>query len=346
MNFNTLTTQRNFAEQVCLRLEQCVIKTHIPFLANFRCHICGDSQRNKFKKRGYIIEKPQGLSYTCHNCSAGFIFRDYLEVYHNDLFRQFTFETLKDYRATHSDRSYEKPVSQPADTTTDYLHTLERLSDCSPTHPARIYADARRIPSDQISRLYYTDRFYKYINSSVEGKFTHIHEQKYEHGRLILPMYRRDKTVFGVIGRALDPANTMRYITIKFDPNHPKFFGLDRLDMRKHAYALEGPIDSLFLPNAIALAGTDGSFDQIFTDKKQYTIILDNENRNADVISKYDKYISQGSSIVIWPDNITSKDINQLVLDGFSVSDVMSIVANNTVSGLSATIRFNRWKKV
>ena len=40
-------------------------------LYNFRCPFCGDSQKNKYKARGYVYEKKGGLFFKCHNCSVG-----------------------------------------------------------------------------------------------------------------------------------------------------------------------------------------------------------------------------------------------------------------------------------
>ena len=47
----------------------------------------------------------------------------------------------------------------------------------------------------------------------------------------------------------------MRYITIMLDEDSPKVFGLDRVNETEPIYIVEGPFDSLFLDNSIAMAG-------------------------------------------------------------------------------------------
>lgn len=340
----SIFTQRLFAEQVTLRLEACVIKSRTPFLANFRCHICGDSVNNKTKRRGYIIER-KSIAVHCHNCNYHEPLATYLKDYHNDLFRQYWIEILKDrgtYR-NYQDVPDETSVKPQIEGTWEGLQPLHKLAK---DHPAVEYVKSRQIPVDKYDRMYYIDKFYRYINNNVPLKFSHDLESKYDHGRLVFPLISTDHKLVGVIGRSLDPNAKLRYITIKFDPNVNKIYGLDHLDLREHAYVTEGAIDSLFLPNALAFAGTDGSLDGVFAGKNQFTIVLDNQPRNSEVVSKYSKYITQGYNICLWPDNIKSKDINQMILDGIAVPDVVSIVRDNTFTGLNASIRFSKWKKV
>ena len=39
-------------------------------LYNFRCPICGDSQKNKSKTRGYLYSVKEDVNFMCHNCGA------------------------------------------------------------------------------------------------------------------------------------------------------------------------------------------------------------------------------------------------------------------------------------
>ena len=36
----------------------------------FRCPYCGDSEKKKFKRRGYFFFNKDALFYKCHNCGA------------------------------------------------------------------------------------------------------------------------------------------------------------------------------------------------------------------------------------------------------------------------------------
>lgn len=335
--------QKQYADIVVMRLEQCTVSSHNPYKANFRCHICGDSKRNKRKRRGFILERNASLGYYCHNGCGSFGFSKYLELHHADLHSRYVLDLMQ---ASGYQPRTESAVEKPKVTTKPYLESLTVITKLSWNHPAVQYVRQRKIPIQHYESIYYTDKFLTYINSWLPDKFSPDLIKVREHSRLILPLMHSDKTTFGVIGRSLDPNDEMRYLTLKFDDSANKIYGLERLDLRKHAYVFEGAIDSLFVPNSIALAGTDGCVDDVFTSHDQYTIVLDNQPRSKQVISKYAKYLSQGADVVIWPDHITSKDVNQMILDGFTASQVLEIIQQRTFNGLMGEIELNKWKKV
>lgn len=342
MSVNKLYIQRRYAELLRYRLNQCEVKSQHPFQANFRCGLCGDSAKNKHKKRGFLLENDKGIRVFCHNCGYNESLSKYLEDHQPDMYQQYSFDLIIENKQPITESvEVEQPPEQE-----DYLSVIKSVVDLPETHKARKYLAERLIPETQLHRIYYCGKFYAYINHWIPKKFSDYQEQHREHPRIILPLTRQDRTVFGVVGRSLIGDDEMRYITIKFDPTHKKIFGLDALDLRKHALVVEGGFDSLFLPNALALAGTDGSVDGVFTDKKQFTIVLDNEPRNKEVHLRYSKYISKGCSIVVWPETLKFKDINEMILGGLTQAEIMSIIASHTFSGLQATIKFNKWKKI
>jgi alkyl sulfatase BDS1-like metallo-beta-lactamase superfamily hydrolase len=74
-----------------------------------------------------------------------------------------------------------------------------------------------------------------------------------------------------------------------------------------------------------------------------YIYVFDNEPRNREIVNRISKTINRGDKVIIWPTNIQHKDINDMVLAGLNVMDVLKL---NTYSGLEAKIKFNNWKKV
>lgn len=351
MDFQRSYLEKQYARMLSSRLSQFVVKSEHPFVANFRCPICGDSERNKFKKRGFILEGNNGLKFMCHNCGESMSFASYMKRYDNDLFRQYYVELLKlraggdeQFGGTAGDIPDERPA-QVDKSTTDYQNGLVRLDQISPDADVRRYVESRKIPESKIQRIYYAERFYQYINSHIENKFSHDLESKYDHPRLILPMADAEGKWFGVIARAVDSKQQLRYITIKFDPKAKKVYGLNYLDRSQFCFVLEGALDSLFIPNALALGGMDGSVEGVFTDHSQYAIALDNQPRNRDVISRYDKYLSQGAQVVIWPDYIKSKDINQMILDGIPADRILDTMKSRVFKGLIGQIELKKWKR-
>ena len=160
-------------------------------------------------------------------------------------------------------------------------------------------------------------------------------------------MIDSNQDCFGIQGRSFKP-DGIRYITIIFDDTKPKIFGLDSVDFSKKTYITEGPIDSMFLPNAVAMAGSNGvkTIDNIaFEYKQNIVFVYDNEPRNKDICKIMDKVIESGYNIVFWPDHILQKDINEMVMGGIDPADIRLILDNNTYSGLQAKMKMVTWRK-
>ena len=207
------------------------------------------------------------------------------------------------------------------------LGLCTRCDLLEPGHKFRRYCEYRKIPLD---RVYFTDRFdelSRYAETPVADK-----------ERLILPFFDEDGNLFGMQGRSLDKKQ-IRYITIMFNKDKPKLFGLERVDTNKPVVIVEGPIDSFFVNNSIAMAGSDG-----FNNKYGPTSIIcfDNEPRSNEIVSKMRKSLEAGYETVIWPDSIRQKDINDMVLAGLDVND---IIHKNRYSGIAGLLKLNVWKR-
>jgi alkyl sulfatase BDS1-like metallo-beta-lactamase superfamily hydrolase len=121
----------------------------------------------------------------------------------------------------------------------------------------------------------------------------------------------------------------------------PKIYGLDQIDTSKTIYIVEGPFDSTFIKNAVAMCGSD--IDIRAFNWSDYIYVFDNEPRNREIVNRISKTITRGNKVIIWPTSIQQKDINDMVLAGLNVMDVLK---SNTYSGLEAKIKFNNWKKI
>jgi hypothetical protein len=154
--------------------------------------------------------------------------------------------------------------------------------------------------------------------------------------------------LFGFQGRSFKKNAKVRYITIILDDSKPKLFGLDKVDEDEQIYVVEGPLDSLFIPNCIASCGSDltTSLHHITPDKSKFSVVYDNEPRNEEIVKKIEKAIDQGYNVCIWPDSVSEKDINDMVLAGYTPAKLVDIINENTYSGLKAKLRFSEWKKV
>lgn len=316
------------------------------YALNFRCVLCGDSRSNKHKKRGWIYEKDNHLFYKCFNCQHASYFTSFLKDFDPSLYKEYSLEIFKEKMlnkppepfVSHIEK-YQKRRIQKFDPFKD----IERISQLESDHPAKAYIVSRKIPPESHYRIFYVDKFYKWVNTVLPDKFDPSSFQ-YDEPRIILPFIDQDGYVFGFQGRSLNPDSKSRYISIMIDESKPKIFGLESVDFSKTVMVTEGPIDSLFLSNAVAMAGADGQIDQILN-RTSTIIVFDNEPRNPEIVSRYHKYIDLGWTVCLWPPEIKEKDINDMVSSGISADEVRDIIIENSYSGLSAKMKMINWSK-
>lgn len=225
------------------------------------------------------------------------------------------------------------------------LKQLKKISQFSPDSAVKQYCTNRMIPPEYHYKLFFCKEFKKWVNGIIPNKFESVENDE---PRLIIPFLDRDKNLFGFQGRSFRTNTKLRYITIILDENKPKLFGLDTVDTRQPIYVVEGPIDSMFLPNSIAMAGSDGlqHLPSVSENKDNFCIVYDNEPRNKEIIAKIEKAIDKQYKVCLWPDSIEEKDINDMILSGLSRQKIVDIIRENTYSGLEAKLRLKTWRRI
>ena len=302
----------------------------------FRCPYCGDSQKNKNKTRGYIYAFKNDHNYKCHNCGVSKSFTNFLKDQDTMLHDQYVMER---YKSGLTGKATSAPIpvipsSKPNFTKKDF--DLERISELNKSHPARTYLEKRKIPDRCLRELYYCDNFKQWTN---DQKYT-FSDVSNDEPRIIIPL-KKDRTIFGFQGRSLSPKNKLRYITIMLDDEAPKIYGLDKINKSKPIYIVEGPFDSLFLENSVAMAGSD--LDPRTFGWSDYIWVYDNEPRNREIVNRIESTIDRGDKVVIWPSTIDEKDINDMFNSGI---DPQSVIESNIYQGLQAKLKLNNWKKI
>ena len=306
-------------------------------LYNFRCPYCGDSQKHKNKARGYFFRLKSDMVYKCHNCGVGRTLPNFLKDQAPDLYDEYIMERYKS--GTTGKGSYvpkpkfKKPVFEKRG-------DLKSIADLNKEHPAVKYINARQIPQEYHKELFFTEGFYNWVKQQKPSS-TEVYGDQC---RIIIPFIKRTEGKdrwFGFQGRSLDPRDRLRYVTVILDENEPKIYGLNRLNEKNTVYIVEGPFDSLFLDNSVAMAGSD--IDCRSFGWSNYIWVFDNEPRNREIVNRISKAIDRGDKVVIWPSNIQQKDINDMSLAG---QDVKSLVESNVYQGIEAKLKLNSWKKV
>ena len=295
-------------------------------LYNFRCPICGDSKKNKTKTRGYLYTIKADVNFRCHNCGASMTFSNFLKEIDPVVHKQYVFERFKQ-GSTGRGTVVEEPVFKFEAPT--FKSSID-LPLASTVDVSRIYLEKRKLDP---TKFYYAERFVEYVNSHKQNLDVK------EHPRIIIPLYY-EKNLVGVQGRALN-SNSVKYITTIFYDEAPKIYGLDNIRRDAPVFVTEGPFDSTFLLNSIAMCGADSDVRKWGVSTPVW--VYDNEPRSKEITERISSAIAKGDSVVIWPTNIREKDINDMILAGH---DVQSIVESNTYSGLEANLQFTTWKRI
>lgn len=331
----SLLTDRKYLSQVSNRLPLFKETSRQPYHATFRCPFCGDSKKSQTKTRGHIYENKGSLWFKCFNCDVPY-HSMYKFLYNLDssLAKEYVTDSFLEKKQF---ENIEVKKKEPEKVRVD-IAGLKKITKLGPDHEAIKYIASRRIPVENLKDLYYTDNFNSWVNSIIPMKL----KEDFDEPRIVIPFFDKDRKLFGVTGRSLKK-DGLRYITIMFDENEKKVFGLDRVNFSKKYYVLEGAFDSFFVKNSIAMAGADLDLNSL-PNKKNAVVVLDNEPRNKEIHKRMEKVIKLGFPLCIWPKNIQEKDVNNMILAGYE--DIEKIIDNNTYTGLKAELALIQWKKI
>ena len=301
-----------------------------PNLFNFRCPICGDSQKHKNKARGYFYQVKTNTNFKCHNCGASSSFNNFLKQIDATLHKQYTMEKFKEgfaggrnFVVDEPKLEFKKPV---------FRKKLD-LPKATEVPIAKEYLEKRKLDP---SKFYFAHKFKEWANTQKQTFDTIGRDES----RIIIPLHDTEKNLIGFQGRSLGP-NSVKYITVMINEDAPKIYGLDKVDNEKPIYIIEGPFDATLVQNGVAMCGSDLDIRSFGWSNSIY--VYDNEPRNREIVNRIDKTINGGYKVVIWPTSIVEKDINDMVLGGHKI---MSVLESNTYSGLQAKVKFNNWKKI
>ena len=297
-------------------------------LYNFRCPICGDSKRNRNKTRGYLYSVKANTNFKCHNCGTSMSFNNFLKEIDPIVHKQYTLEKFKE---GHTGRNFVVDEPKFSFQPPKFKPSLN-LPKASENADANEYLVRRKLNP---YKFYYTDKFKSWTNSLKDV----FDDTTKDEPRIIIPLFYQD-TLVGFQGRALGPSK-VKYITVMLNDDAPKIYGLDEIQKDKTVYITEGPFDSTFVCNAIAMCGADADISNWGISNPVW--IYDNEPRNVEIVRRISKTIDSGNKVVIWPTTTKEKDINEMVLSGL---DVQSVIESNTYSGLEAKLKFTTWKKI
>jgi len=311
-------------------------------LYNFRCPFCGDSRKNPHKARGYIYKKKNDYYYKCQNCGIGHTMYNFINLIDSNLVKEYSMERYAN--GEDGNHNYKKPEIKfeiPVFKNKTVIN-LPKISFLPENHLAVQYCIGRKIPKDTYDELYYCEDFKKFVDEILPNNEKQLKEND---ARLIIPFLDEEGFLTCFQGRTLTDSK-IRYITIKLDDDSKKLFGLNKIDKTKKVYVTEGPIDSLFLSNSVATADANLMSAANHISKENLVLVFDNEPRNKDICKIMDKAIEEHFSVCIWPEMMQEKDINEMILSGFTSEEILDIIDKNTFVNLRAKMEYIQWKKI
>lgn len=291
------------------------------------------------KIKGYFFKVEDAMRFWCHKCRASHSIGNFLKEIAPSLYEKYLFDKFSGKR-TFRTKTKVLPVAKVEIKKKTCFATMTAIRDLPDIHFAKQYVLERKLPEFTHSLLFYTNNFAECVEEIFPRRYTSFKTDQ----RLVIPFYDNNHYIQILQGRAL--RSHMRYLTAKLEDNLPLVYGLERLDRTKKIYVVEGPIDSLFLPNCLAVAGADlKSIVSRVPNLANVVCILDNEPRNDNIVQALDMTIESGANVFIWPRSIKEKDINDLILNGKTTEQVVDMIEQNTYSGIRAKLEFGTWKK-
>ena len=156
-----LWLERKYLSMVASRLDVCKWKNDKTL--NHRCPYCGDSQKNRYKARGYHFVVEQNFVYKCHNCGKSTSSVHFLNDNFPDIHREYLKEYLQEKGV--------KKTTQKMPSSNDFKFTPKKdILNMSEENlravcfrawdkiVARQYLQDRHIPDSIIKKLWYVDR--------------------------------------------------------------------------------------------------------------------------------------------------------------------------------------------
>lgn len=340
--------ERKYIMLISSKLPKFKVKSKNVF--NFKCIFCGDSEKKSSKTRGYLYVKKASYHFFCHNCNRSHRFATFLKKVDSGRYYEFLKEKLstKDTKENNREKTdvekFTEKMKKPLFVKATVLNELPKISSLSYKHPAKKYIDERKIPSKHQFKLYYAEKFNELVNNLIPDK---IGSDVPDESRILIPFLDEKKILVGFQGRSLDPNSKVRYISIMLMENASKVWGLDTVNKESTVYLTEGPFDAMFLPNSIAAAGgkLTSTIGLTGIPKRNIVVVYDNEYRNKHVMRQNKDAIEQGFKVCLWPENLAYKDINQMIIAGYTEKEIIDIINRNTFSGMTAELILNQRKK-
>lgn len=320
--------------QVCFSFRN--FKRKSSSLYNFACPYCNEGS-SRTKTRGFLFVKEGDWRFFCHNCSVSRQFKTFLKEQNPLLYKEYLMEVLAEKKDT-KEVSFEtlESIFKNDSRVEELDNLLVRCDNLSSKHTANQYLIKRHILKDY-------DRFYYSSNLSIlKQVFPGYEDVKFfDEDRIVFPVRNKQSKLIGVVCRAISDKSKLRYVNLRRS-DETLLFNIENINFSELKYVVEGPIDSLALPNCVAAIGSD-LMKCVDVFDKNTVYIFDNQPKNREVVKKMEYLATKGVKMVVWPSSLEEKDINEMINEEI---DPLEIINTHTYSGLTLSLKIKEWKKV
>jgi hypothetical protein len=313
--------------------------SQIPFLANFRCPICGDSERNLRKARGFIIEKKDSLYFYCHNCGSSMSLRDFISDLNYNLFIEYKLEYVKEKYGKIKHK--EEPKKEPKETNKYNINFGKLISDLLDTDECKQYILDRKIPSEHHNSIHACYNLKEIIHQIDKYKNVYIPNEPF----IVIPFYDKNREYSYVTCRTIREDSSIRYLVFEINELLPKIWGIEKINWNEDIFVFEGPIDAMYVGNSIAMAGNISVESLVYLKEKlakskTLCFVYDNDVfYNKNVFNQVKKRIKEGFNVVIFDKRFTKKDVSAMISScEMSRKDIYFYLKERTFSGLKAVL--------
>ena len=295
-----------------------------------------------------MFQKGTNLFFNCHNCGVGTNLGNLIKQVDPSLHKEYVLERYKSGESGFSNfksPSFDIPAPRFDKVAKEkHFEHAEWVSKLPSGHFCLVYCTNRRFLSIMRDTLLFTPNYKKFCDALVPNHGKEITAD----ARLVIPFYDKYNTLIGVSGRALENSDyKLRYVTLRTTESQDKLiYGIDKVNTNELVKIVEGPLDSMFLTNCVGSGDSALIQTAKLLDAENKVLIFDNEPRNKEIVKLMDDAIKLGYNVVIWPDTMEQKDINEMVMAGFSPDEIERIISSNTFTGLRAQMKFISWKKI
>lgn len=167
-------------------------------------------------------------------------------------------------------------------------------------------------------------------------------EDKVHKNRLVIPFFDENKKVICYQTRALTDKEFPRYLT-KY--GEKEIFNLANIDPEiPYVFVFEGPIDSMFVKNGVAIASLSPTEKQLTTLNNligyEKIYVFDNDKNNPQTAKRIEKHIKQNKRIFVWPQEFKKfKDFNEVCCK-LKIDEIpWKFIVKNSAEGAEALIK-------